>query len=137
MKNKLADAFKDLEVDPAFAIGNDLIYLPDFNMSLTGLFKNKVYTIDECIYCDQFDDASLRYASTWAAKEAVYKAVKQLDDRPLPWNKIEIVREKIAGRPHVIYHRDPDRFEISLTMSHDGEYVWAAAFAVLKNKGES
>ncbi|WP_214228908.1 holo-ACP synthase [Pedobacter sp. B4-66] len=115
-----------------FAVGNDLVFIPDFKQSLTPLFQNKVYTAAEIAYCDRFEDSLLRYASTWAAKEAVYKAIKQLDRATLSWKKIEITREKIGGRPHVIFHHNPaNPFQVSLTLSHDGDYAWAIAIAEL------
>jgi phosphopantetheine--protein transferase-like protein len=111
----------------SFALGNDLVHVRDFEQSLNELFKKKVYTENELAYCELFADSLLRYASTWAAKEAVYKAVKQLDRSPLKWKDIEILREKIAGEPRVILHKHDNRFRISLSISHDGDYVWAAA----------
>ena len=126
MKNKIAASVNAL-VSDKFAVGNDLVYLPDFKLSLTDLFKKKVYTVAEVEYCELFDDSLLRYASTWAAKEAVYKAVKQLDAATLPFKKIEIFREKPGGRPFVILHKLNGRFKISLTISHDGDYIWAVA----------
>ena len=126
MKNKIAASVNAL-VSDKFAVGNDLVYLPDFKLSLTDLFKKKVYTPAEIEYCELFDDSLLRYASTWAAKEAVYKAVKQLDAGPLPFKKIEILREKPSGRPFVVFHKHTGRFKISLTISHDGDYIWAVA----------
>ena len=110
-----------------YAIGNDLVHVSRFESSLTDLFKEKVYTEREIAYCERFDDALLRYASTWAAKEAVYKAIKQLDPAPIAWNKIEILREKIAGKPHVIIHQQPANLAVSLSITHDGDYAWAVA----------
>lgn len=127
MENKLSQSIKDLALDQKFAAGNDLVFLPDFIASFNDLFKKKIYTLEEITYCDQFDDAMLRYASTWAAKEAVYKAIKQIDTSSLPFKKIEIMREKPQGRPHVILHKNPNKFNISLTISHDGDYIWALA----------
>jgi holo-[acyl-carrier protein] synthase len=127
MENKLLQSIKDLALDQKFAVGNDLVFLPDFTASFNDLFKKKIYTQEEIAYCDQFDDAMLRYASTWAAKEAVYKAIKQIDASSFPFKKIEILREKPQGRPYVILHKNPNRFNISLTISHDGEYIWALA----------
>ena len=66
---------------------------------LMSFLRKKAYTEKEIAYCELFDNAILRYASTWAAKEAVYKAVKQLDISAIGWKKIEIIRDKIAGRP--------------------------------------
>ncbi len=127
MENKLSQSIKDLALDQKFAVGNDLVFLPDFTASFNDLFKKRIYTQEEITYCDQFDDAMLRYASTWAAKEAVYKAIKQIDTSSIPFKKIEILREKPQGRPHVILHKNPNKFNISLTISHDGEYIWALA----------
>ncbi|RYE16942.1 MAG: holo-ACP synthase [Sphingobacteriales bacterium] len=128
MESKLANAFDELEVSQQFAVGNDLVFIRNFQASLTDLFKKKVYTAAETAYCDRFSDSTLHYASTWAAKEAVYKAVKQLHPATLGWKKIEITREKLGGRPHVTLHKHPGNFKISLTISHDGDYVWAVAF---------
>ena len=128
MKAEILNTLDDLSICKEFAVGNDLVFIPDFKASFNDLFKNKVYTPDEIAYCNLFDDVLLRYASTWAAKEAVYKALKQLDPGTMSWKKIEIIREKAAGRPHVVLHQNPRKFKISLTISHDGEYVWAVAF---------
>lgn len=127
MENKIAKAIEELTINKNCAIGNDLVFIPYFKTSLTDGFKKKVYTANEIAYCDLFDDSLLRYASTWAAKEAVYKAVKQLSTDTLSWKKIEITREKPAGRPGVIVHQYPGKYNISLTLSHDGDYVWAIA----------
>lgn len=130
MRNNLEQSIDKLSLSAKFAVGNDLVFMPDFEHSLTGLFKKKVFTPNEEAYCNRFVDEGslLRYASTWAAKEAVYKAVKQLVDEPLPFNKIEIIRDKPGGKPVVVLHKDelPD-LDISLTISHDGDYAWAIA----------
>jgi holo-[acyl-carrier protein] synthase len=128
MNSEILSTVDTIAIDKKFAVGNDLVFIPSFKKSLTDLFKQKVYTPGEIAYCDLFDDALLRYASTWAAKEAVYKALKQLDPAPISWKKLEIIREKIAGMPRVIFHQNPYKFQISLSISHDGDYVWALAF---------
>jgi holo-[acyl-carrier protein] synthase len=129
MNKEVLKSVETLAADKNFAVGNDIVFIPDFLKSLTPLFKNKVYTTSEISYCEQFDNASLRYASTWAAKEAVYKAIKQLDSSVLPWKKIEIKRDKIAGKPQVILHIEHTPNHISLSISHDGDYAWAVAIA--------
>lgn len=127
MKSELFASVETLITGNKFAVGNDLVFIPNFKNSLTDQLKQKVYTSAEVAYCDLFDDSPVRYASTWAAKEAVYKALKQLDPAPLNWKQLEITRDKIAGRPSVILHRDPNKYKVSLTISHDGDYVWAIA----------
>ncbi|OYZ32297.1 MAG: 4-phosphopantetheinyl transferase [Sphingobacteriales bacterium 17-39-43] len=110
-----------------FAVGNDLVHIENFKLSLSDLFKNKVYTPAEIAYCESFTDSLQRYASTWAAKEAIYKAIKQLDPSPLGWKKIEISRAKKAGMPTVVLPDHLKKYELSLTISHDSEYAWALA----------
>jgi holo-[acyl-carrier protein] synthase len=117
--------FTNFNIDKNFAIGNDLVYLPNFETSFTPAFIAKVYTQPELDYCQQFSQPLLRYASTWAAKEAVYKALKQLGTAIAGWQNIEILRNKIAGQPTVVLHQYPNKFDISLSISHDGDYVWA------------
>ena len=121
-------ALDELATEQVLAVGNDLVFLPDFRASFNDLFKNKVYTWNEISYCDRFHDAILHYASTWAAKEAVYKALKQIDPTAIGWKKIEIIREKPGGRPMVVLHQNAVNYKIGLTIAHDGEYVWAIAF---------
>lgn len=129
METKLTDSLESL-TGQQFAAGNDLVFVPGFEASLTPGFKNKVYTNAEMAYCDQFADSLLRYASTWAAKEAVYKAVKQLDKSTAGWKNIEIIREKIGGRPHVVLHQSQlANISVSLSITHDGDYAWAVAIA--------
>ena len=129
METKLTNTLESLAAQQ-FAAGNDLVFVPGFEASLTAGFKNKVYTANELAYCDQFADSLLRYASTWAAKEAVYKAVKQLDRTTAGWKMIEIIREKIGGRPHVVLHQPQlTNISVSLSITHDGDYAWAVAIA--------
>ncbi len=127
MQSKLEISVNQLTAQRTFAVGNDLVHIENFKLSLNDLFKNKVYTPAEITYCESFDDSIQRYASTWAAKEAVYKAVKQLDPSSLGWKKIEIIRAKKAGMPTVVLPEHLKNLEVSLTISHDAEYAWALA----------
>ncbi len=129
MHRELIESVTELAVEKKFTVGNDLVFIPDFEKSFSPLFKTKVYTSLEIAYCDSFDNSLLRYASTWAAKEAAYKAIKQLHSGSLSWKKIEISREKIAGQPRVNLLGNQQHFHISLSISHDGDYVWAVAIA--------
>lgn len=126
-ESKIVITCDELITDQRFSVGNDLVFIPDFKLSFDGLFKNKVYTDNEINYCEQFDNSLLRYASTWAAKEAVYKAVKQINPNSLGPKSIEILRKKNAGQPYVVLHKNLPNLKISLTISHDGDYAWAIA----------
>lgn len=127
MKNELEMSVNQITAQRTFAVGNDLVHIENFKLSLSDLFKKKVYTPSEIAYCESFTDSLQRYASTWAAKEAVYKAIKQLDPSPLGWKKIEISRAKKAGMPIVLLPDHLKKYELSLTISHDAEYTWALA----------
>jgi holo-[acyl-carrier protein] synthase len=127
MQSKLEISVNQLIAQHKFAVGNDLVHIENFKLSLSDLFKKKVYTPAEITYCESFTDSLQRYASTWAAKEAVYKAVKQLDPSSLGWKKIEIIRAKKAGMPTVVLPDHLKNLEVSLTISHDAEYTWALA----------
>jgi phosphopantetheine--protein transferase-like protein len=127
MKNELEMSVNLITAQRTFAVGNDLVHIENFKLSLSDLFKKKVYTPAEISYCESFSDSLQRYASTWAAKEAVYKAIKQLDTRSLGWKKIEISRAKKAGIPTVVLPAHLKNYELSLSISHDAEYAWALA----------
>lgn len=117
------------------AIGNDIIYLPAFIKSCTSHFIRRVFTPVELEYCSKFTDPFLRYASTWAAKEAVYKAIKQTDETmKLWWKDIEIVRARPSGKPMVQIKKLKKPVEISLSISHDKDYVWAIAIYLFEKK---
>ncbi|MBI1223494.1 MAG: 4'-phosphopantetheinyl transferase superfamily protein [Bacteroidetes bacterium] len=114
-------------------LGNDIIYLPHFKDSLNASFIRRVYTEEEKAYCHRFNEPLLRFASTFAAKEAVYKALKQWNTKiSIPWKKIEIQRARIAGIPTVHLTGDmPEAVKFSLSISHDGDYVWALALCMI------
>ncbi len=119
--------FIPLDSQADFAVGNDLVFIPEFEKSFNSLFQKKVFTENEIEYCQQFDYPILRYASTWAAKEAVYKSVKQILLSSLPLKKIEIIRTKIAGIPKVVLPESLAHLQVSLSITHDGDYTWAIA----------
>lgn len=115
--------------------GNDIIHLPAFIKSCTQQFIKRVFTVDELSYCSKFTDPFLRYASTWAAKESVYKAIKQTDENiKIWWKDIEILRANPAGKPIVQIRKLKVPLEFSLTISHDGDYVWAIAICLYHKK---
>lgn len=117
----------ELNPNQEFSVGNDVVFLSNFQQSFNPLFKKKVYTSQEVAYCEQFEETMLRFASTWAAKEAVYKAIKQIYPKPISFKKIEIIRQKIGGKPSVALPDFYKNLKISLSITHDEDYVWAVA----------
>ncbi|KAA5545136.1 holo-[acyl-carrier-protein] synthase [Roseiconus nitratireducens] len=59
-------------------------------------FLERVYTPDEIDYCVQTADAPQNFATRWAAKEAVMKALR-CRRRGVRWNEIEIVHRPGVG----------------------------------------
>lgn len=119
----------------SLAIGNDVVHLPTFLQSCTQHFISRVYTNKELEYCAKFVDVYLRYASTWAAKEAAYKAMKQVDENvKLWWRDIEIVRAKPGSKPTINIKKIKIPLEFSLSISHDKNYVWALAICLFQKK---
>jgi holo-[acyl-carrier protein] synthase len=112
-------------------VGNDLVHLPRFAAACSADFISRVFTPEEEAYCRQFSDPLLRFASTWAAKEAIYKAVKQIDpDIRIWWKDIHISRTKLQGKPSAQIPKLPKQYPFSLSVSHDGEYAWAIATCI-------
>lgn len=118
-----------IENDENYAIGNDVLFLPDFYAMLNNLFIEKVFTSCEKEYANQFATPALRFASTFCAKEAIYKAVKQCyPNETLTFKTIEIQRVRPAGKPICTLHsRVLNPLKITISISHDGDYVWALA----------
>lgn len=108
------------------SIGNDIVYLPEFKHSLTKAFMQRVYTEREIKDCQHFHNPLVRFGSTWAAKEACYKAIKQVfPDLKFWWRSLEIVRNKENQIPSLNFLKSPTPIKTSLTISHDANYCWA------------
>lgn len=116
-----------------FSIGNDIVYLPEFKHSLTEYFITKVYTERELHDCQTFHTPLIRFASTWAAKEACYKAIKQLyPELRFWWKSLEIVRKKENQVPYLNFTKFPIPMNTSLSISHDGNYCWAVCMITIE-----
>lgn len=113
------------------AVGNDLVFIPDFKKSLTPSFQKRVFTRKEIKQIEEYKaDPTIRYATTWAAKEAALKALKQLykSSPRLNWKNIEIVRNSKIPKVKI---SDP-RFKnltFSLSLSHDENYAFGVVVA--------
>ena len=57
MENQIERSVEFITAGKKYAIGNDLVFIPNFQLSFTGPFKNKSYTAAEMAYCDQFSDS--------------------------------------------------------------------------------
>jgi holo-[acyl-carrier protein] synthase len=108
-------------------VGNDLVHIPGFKKSLNPAFKARVFTAKEIGQIKEYKaNPAVRYATTWAAKEAVHKALKQLCKGPpgLKWKDIEIIRNNNIPIVKISKPSFKD-FSFSLALSHDQDYAFA------------
>ena len=115
----------------ASAIGNDLVHIPGFSAAFSASFKARVYSDQEIEQIEQYKaDPLVRYATTWAAKEAVFKALKQILGEPLGlnWKDIIIFREGNIPKVRIAAERFK-KYSFSLSLSHDGDYAAAVVLA--------
>ncbi len=111
------------------AIGNDIVHIPGFKKSLTRAFKERVFTRREIKQIGEYKaNPTARYASTWAGKEAVIKALKQLYKGwlGLKWKDIEIVRNGKIPAVKIKKQKFKHLF-FSLALSHDEDYAFGVA----------
>ena len=113
------------------AVGNDIVHVPGFKKSMTPAFKRRVFTEREIEQIEEYRaNPATRYASTWAGKEAIVKALKQLNKGRLglKWKDIEIIRND--NIPVVkIKNRKYKNLSFSLALSHDRDYAFAVVIA--------
>ena len=87
----------------------------------------KLFTEAERAYCTRASDPVLHFAGTFAAKEAIVKALRL--PSLLSWaRRIEIVRDE-DGVPAAHIEGRPDTVEISI--SHDGPVAVAVALRII------
>jgi holo-[acyl-carrier protein] synthase len=106
-------------------------------------FLERWFTAREIDYCSSKAVPSRHFASRFAAKEAVVKALPVTWDGPLPWRSIEIANDP-RGAPSVNLSgaildaaTRAGVGEISVSLSHCYEYATAIALvAVARDNGE-
>ncbi|WP_319562169.1 holo-ACP synthase [Marispirochaeta sp.] len=128
------------------AVGNDIVEVPRIRSLLaqsSERFMKRCFTSGEIRDCQGKAHPAVHFAGRWAAKEAVFKALKLQWDRAFSWKEIEICggpdhspgvllsREIRSGYPE---NQVPD---ILLSISHCDEYAFAIALAVGRGTSQS
>jgi NAD(P)H-hydrate epimerase len=85
-------------------------------------FLRRAFTPAELAYCD---GRAERLAGRWAAKEAVIKCLDWTGDRPHR-RQVEVLATE-SGAPRVTLQGPADRWDVDVTISHDGGLAAAAA----------
>ena len=115
--------------------GIDVVELPRFKRACTRggeAFMRRIFTARETAYARARRRTTLLHlAGRFAAKEAVIKAIAQLEPRRvLAMNHVEIRNDRL-GRPHVILHdRQLQRITVHISLSHVDTVAVASAFAI-------
>ena len=114
-----------------FNIGVDVVDVTRFQQlsyKNNKKFYTRVFTPNEIKYCLSFSNPELHFATNFAGKEAVYKAVNIFQDISL--NKIEILRNK-KGIPLVNLDWDfKQNLELIIKVSLSQTFSYAIAFAI-------
>ena len=95
-------------------------------------FLRRVFTPHEQAYAKAHHRTTLlHFAGRFAAKEAVIKAVSQLDPGlTLAMNQVEVRNDRI-GRPRIVLHsRRQHRLTIHISLSHVNSVAVASAIAL-------
>ncbi len=96
-------------------------------------FLKKIYTENEIDYCINKPNKYQHFAARFAAKEAIYKALSETEQKIANWKNIEVFNQK-DGLPIVKTYGKlkeylSDDKEIKLSISHSVNYV--VCFAVV------
>ena len=125
-------------VRPAMGCGVDVVELSRFRQALQRggeAFIRRVFTIHETRYARARRRTTLLHlAGRFAAKEAVMKAIAQLEPQHLlAMNQIE-VRNDRYGRPHIVLHGRRGTWlkpvEVHVSLSHVKSVAVASAIAI-------
>jgi holo-[acyl-carrier protein] synthase len=95
-------------------------------------FRRRVFTQHEEAYARARRRTTLLHlAGRFAAKEAVIKAVSQVDPtRVLAMNHIEVRNDRL-GRPHIVLHGQRAKtLQIHVSLSHVNSVAVASAIAI-------
>ena len=103
-----------------------------------GSFLNKVYTKRELNYAHERRFPYQHLAARFAAKEAIFKALGEVETDFVGWKNVEIVNDA-TGKPVVHWHGDAEKARkkrgirsVVVSLSHTENYAVASAMLVFK-----
>lgn len=122
-----------------FEIGIDIVSIRRIREDINrygDAYLEKMLLPAEIEYCRGKAKPEIHFAGTFAAKEAVWKALRLPGKGPILWKQIEI-SHGIDGFPHVTVGYEIERMctppftgHLSISVSHCNEYAVGAALAV-------
>lgn len=123
----------------ALGCGVDVVELSRFRRALQrggAAFRRRIFTEQEEQYARARRRTTLFHlAGRFAAKEAVIKAVSQVEPScVLAMNQIEVRNDRL-GRPHIaMHHRKASRIQIHVSLSHVDTVAVASAIAIRRRR---
>ena len=121
-------------VEGAVGLGVDIVEIARMRRILerTPSFREKVFSEEERSYCESTANPEVHYATRFAAKEAVLKALGTGFSRGIANHDVE-VRRNAKGRPFVVLHgrakevadeRGVRELPLSLSYTHTDAVAW-------------
>ncbi len=123
---------------PLFGCGVDVVELSRFRQALARggePFMRRIFTAQEAAYARARRPTMLLHlAGRFAAKEAVIKALSQVDPTRAPaMNQVEVRNDRL-GRPSIVLHDRPrarrKRVRLHISLSHVDTVAVASAIAI-------
>ena len=127
-----------------FGIGTDIVKIKRLEKSLkknTLVFKNRIFSKKEIIYCEKKNKPSSYYAKRLAAKEALMKAIGTGFRKGINFKNIYINNDKL-GKPNIKFDNKVKKliistfkiknFSIFLSLSDEKNY--STALVIIQEK---
>ena len=123
---------RPIKKNTEWGAGVDIENVDKFRTALrsSGHFLSRSFSRPEIKYCMSKGDPAVHFAGTFAAKEAVYKAVSHLHKGGVEMADFQISHNK-KGMPTVSYNganHEVKSLEINVSISHTIDYAVAVAF---------
>ena len=125
------------------AIGIDIVEikrLQKVSKKWGNAFLNKVYTKRELGYANQKRFPYQHLAARFAAKEAIFKALGEVETDFVGWRNVEILNDA-SGKPVVHWHGEAEASrkkrkiqDVVVSLSHTENYAVASAMLIFKRK---
>jgi len=94
-------------------------------------FTKRIFTPAEITYCERFKNRAERYAASFAAKEAAFKALGTGWREGIRWLDVEVIHQP-SGKPELVLSgraqeiaRELRVKRMSVSLSHSDRYVVA------------
>ena len=101
-------------------------------------FLRKVYTDRELAYAMNRRFPFQHLAARFAAKEAIFKALGEVETNFVGWKNIEILNDA-NGKPAVFWHADAEKTRVKrgikmavVSLSHSDHYAVASAMLIFR-----